>query len=386
MTKNDDVCIVGGGLAGSAAAIRLRKAGKSVVLIEKQQSAHHKVCGEFLSGEAVQDLQNLGLNLDQLGAVTLKEVRLVKDQKLVSSPLPFEAKSLSRHVLDEALLKFAFAEGAEIKRGITADRLSQQADGLWCVHGKEFEARAHSLFLATGKHDIRHWKRPQGVKNDYIGFKMHYRLTDKQAELLAGHTDIILFKGGYAGMQPIEAGKANLCLVIEKQRFSWFNKDWHTFLQDLLQHTPYLAGILQAAEPLWQKPLAIYGIPYGYVCDSKENEVKNFYRLGDQQAVIPSFAGGGMAIALHTAKLAIHHYLTTGCRSYNVAARQQLKTHIGKSTLLGRLLTSSLSQHAAISLLSVMPTLLTRTASFTRLPGHCKKTGENIARDDHKVS
>jgi len=45
--------VVGGGLAGAMAGLRLARAGRSVVLLEKEPGAHHKVCGEFLSPEAV---------------------------------------------------------------------------------------------------------------------------------------------------------------------------------------------------------------------------------------------------------------------------------------------------------------------------------------------
>ena len=45
--------MIGGGLAGSMVAMRLASAGREVVLLEKEREAHHKVCGEFLSREAI---------------------------------------------------------------------------------------------------------------------------------------------------------------------------------------------------------------------------------------------------------------------------------------------------------------------------------------------
>ena len=46
------VCI-GGGPAGSALATRLARSGREVVLVERETGPHDKVCGEFLSWEAV---------------------------------------------------------------------------------------------------------------------------------------------------------------------------------------------------------------------------------------------------------------------------------------------------------------------------------------------
>ena len=54
-----DNLVIGGGLAGSMVAIRLASAGRSVTLLEKERSANHKVCGEFLSPEAVDYLRQI---------------------------------------------------------------------------------------------------------------------------------------------------------------------------------------------------------------------------------------------------------------------------------------------------------------------------------------
>ena len=53
--------VIGGGLAGSTMGIRLAAAGRRVTLLERELKAHHKVCGEFLSHEAV--AESLGLTV-----------------------------------------------------------------------------------------------------------------------------------------------------------------------------------------------------------------------------------------------------------------------------------------------------------------------------------
>ena len=59
--------VVGGGPAGSSLAIRLAQAGLSVSLIEREAGPHDKVCGEFLSFEAVGYLKGVGLDPTALG-------------------------------------------------------------------------------------------------------------------------------------------------------------------------------------------------------------------------------------------------------------------------------------------------------------------------------
>jgi 2-polyprenyl-6-methoxyphenol hydroxylase-like FAD-dependent oxidoreductase len=82
-------------------AIRLASAGRQVTLLEKESTAHHKVCGEFLSPEAVEYLNQAGINPLDLGAATIRFVRLSSKQRTVETVLPFTALSLSRFTLGE---------------------------------------------------------------------------------------------------------------------------------------------------------------------------------------------------------------------------------------------------------------------------------------------
>ena len=76
-----DVVIVGGGPAGAAAAIRLAEAGRNVVVLERTAGAHHKVCGEFVSVEALGALARLGLDPAALGAVPIDRLRIVAGER-----------------------------------------------------------------------------------------------------------------------------------------------------------------------------------------------------------------------------------------------------------------------------------------------------------------
>lgn len=363
IAKKYEAVIVGAGLAGAAAAIHLSRAGKSVCLIEKSSAAHNKVCGEFLSHEAVSYLDELGLDIKTLGAVPINKMRLVKGRHCVQAPLPFQAYSLSRYVLDETLIDLAKKSGVKVKRGVTITNMSKSK--IWQVKGDNFTAHGNALFLATGKHDVKAWQRPDGVKNDYIGFKMHYDLNSAAYDVISGHSDVIMFSGGYAGVQPIENGRANLCLVIEKNRFKALGLDWDALLKVLMQDSPHTNFILRDAKPCWDKPLAIYGIPYGFLNKPRQGLAADLYRLGDQMAVIPSFAGGGMAIALYTAKLAVENYLDK--IDYTEIAFVNLKSHIQKSTWLGRIMASRVGQYFLMTTARICPNLLTLTAHYTRL-------------------
>ena len=104
MNSQPDILIVGGGPAGAAAAIHLARGGRIVTLLEQSTAAHHKVCGDFLSPEAVEYLNRLGLDPHHLGALPIHTVRLAAQREIAACDLPFLAFSLTRRSLDEALL------------------------------------------------------------------------------------------------------------------------------------------------------------------------------------------------------------------------------------------------------------------------------------------
>ena len=76
MAPATHVLVIGGGIAGAALAIQLSQSGQKVTLVEKTAGPHHKVCGEFLSHEALGYLAGLGIDLVRHGAVPITTVCL----------------------------------------------------------------------------------------------------------------------------------------------------------------------------------------------------------------------------------------------------------------------------------------------------------------------
>ena len=359
-----DAVIVGGGLAGAATAARLAGAGRNVALVERERGPVDKVCGEFLSREAGLYLTALGLDLQALGAVPIEAVRLANRAALSVVKLPFPALSLSRRVLDEALLERAARAGATIRRGARALELTKTPSGYRARLDDGAILSAQAAFLATGKHDLRGWKRPAGLQNDLLAFKIYFRLAEGQARALDRHVELALFEGGYAGLQPVEGGRANLCLLVRRGRFAALGQRWEGLLAAIRAESPHLDARLRGAEACWARPLALSSIPYGHVRIFTEGP----FRLGDQAAVIPSFSGDGMSIALHSAELAVQTYLAGQSAG---AFQRRLARDVAGQVLLATGLSHGLVRRPTQAALSatarLFPGMMAAVASFTRV-------------------
>lgn len=335
-----DVLIAGGGVAGAAAAIELAGAGRRVVLIERKTEAHDKVCGEFVSAEAIEDLRELKVDVAALGAVRIDTLRFMGRFARREMRLPFAAVSLTRRTLDEALLRRAAETDAQVVRGAAVESL-RQVQGGWRVEVAEarrsYALEARQVVLATGKHDLRGLSRPAGTQNDLAAFKMYFRLKPAQAEALDHTIELVLFDGGYAGLQLVEDGTANLGWVLQKDRLRALGGRWETLLAHMLRSHPSLRARMEGAEPLLTRPLAVGSLPYGFV--RREAIAEAVWAVGDQAAVIPSFTGDGISLALFSGRLAAQRLLAgeSACE-YQRCFYQQVHRQVKLATALSKAL------------------------------------------------
>ena len=194
---NFDVVVIGGGMAGGVAAIRLAHAGLKVALYDKEKEAHHKVCGEFLSGEGIQFLDDIGIDVRRLGAVPVTSFRLHGPKTSSEAVLPFAAVGISRKVLDEEILRVAANAGVEIFRGMLVKEIHSSEfshSGRHIVATPMGLILAKALVIATGKTEFRSLKKRIGRDRGLVGFKMHLRLTPSLAIKLGEHCDLFVFK------------------------------------------------------------------------------------------------------------------------------------------------------------------------------------------------
>ena len=355
----------GGGLAGAAFAIEIARGGGRAMIIEKTAGPHHKVCGEFLSGNALVLLRGLGVDVHALGGSHVTRLGLADRATRATADLPFEASGLSRFRLDEALLQAAQAAGVEVLRSTTVDGIGQEGTEGVTVQTSHGPLRADAVALASGKHNVRGLARPNGPM---VGFKMHVRPSPATAHALDGAVQLVAMPGGYGGFCLIEDGLLSIAWNVRSDALGQIGVSWEAQSAHFAQASIVAADLLAGARPLWEKPLAVSGQPYGFL--RSETLGPSIYPVGDQLAVIPSFTGDGTALALASGIAAAQAVM----RGEDAVAfqRRMIRRHrvqFRLATALDVVIARPLMRRVALAVARQVPGLITTLVSATRLRG-----------------
>jgi flavin-dependent dehydrogenase len=239
---------------------------------------------------------------DTLGAYPVNRLKLFGPGRSAEIALPRLAYGLSRKTLDRALRRRAVDAGARLVLDTVRHVEGRR------VTGRANEWLADSLFLATGKHDLRGSARPREARDPALGLRVRLAPSRALATRLEQAVELHVFAGGYAGVVLQEDGTANLCLAVRKSLMARAGANPAELLARLASNHPHFALRLEHG---WRETRVetIGSVPYGWAADTTEPGV---FRLGDQAAVIASLAGEGIDIALASGIAAAEAWLAGG--------------------------------------------------------------------------
>ncbi|TXK73863.1 NAD(P)/FAD-dependent oxidoreductase [Paenibacillus sp. N3.4] len=301
MNHSHDVAVLGAGIAGSCLAKSLADQGWDTVLIDRKQFPRHKVCGEFLSPESQNMLNDLGLG----GIVEALQPSIINRTQLIFNfgtcleiPLPGMALGVSRYSLDSALHLAAQKAGVNVQTSTTVTSV-YPCDSGYTIEAKQggerkgYQVRAViAAWGANGRSGLLGQSPDSKATNTYMGVKSHY--TGIEMEQVV---ELYFFDGGYLGISPIEGGRVNAAALLKQETFKHTEKSILGLIEAASRKNPKLhqrmanalpvLGTQSAVAPvnLERKPLTWDRIPY----------------VGDASMMIPPLCGDGMSMALRSA-------------------------------------------------------------------------------------
>ena len=304
-----DLAIIGGGPAGTVAALEARRQGLSVAIWERERFPRDKVCGEFISSEAHPILQNEIPGIIAHGA-EICSAQFVTDYcgpRIFHLPSP--ALGLSRRLLDVALWKAAEAVGADVHEGEAVRKVCKFGSGGRQPLTWEFETaagnirKAKALIVACGR-----WWAIEGLSSpagrcrplaggDWIGAKAHFAGIPSRDRV-----EMYFFCGGYCGLAPVEDGACNVCCLVHRDQVRQSRpnalEDFASWLEQV-SHLPALVtrlrGAVQVSPVVTTAPVTL----------ARRRAVqRGALMVGDAMGFLDPFTGEGISMALHSGKLA----------------------------------------------------------------------------------
>jgi menaquinone-9 beta-reductase len=294
-----NVIVIGGGPAGSVAALRLARAGWRVTLVEQHRFPRDKVCGECLSALGADVLLRLG-QLERLAACGA--VRL--DRTLLHAPcgvcaaatLPRPMWGVSRVALDGLLLEAAARDGAFLLQPARCEgvepgpRPSVRVREVVTNTVRSLEADV--VLVADGKSALLNRVSPPPTGD--LGIKTHFENVDGPRDAV----ELFGLDGCYGGLAPIEGGCWNVALSVPAVRVREHHGDLAALFRELLRGNRGLQARLLGAKQVgtWlASPLARFRL--------RRDWPRNVIPLGNAAAAIEPIGGEGIGLAMRSAEV-----------------------------------------------------------------------------------
>ena len=304
-----DVVVVGGGPAGSAAAIELARRGLDVVVVDKATFPRDKICGDGLTTGALRLLEELGLGPETVPSWQVVEDVVVRSPsgREATFPLPRGAGQYAavarRTELDAALLDVVRAAGVPVHdgHGVTAaeertDRVVLEVEGLGSLEAR-YAIAADGMWSPMRKHL---GAATPGYLGEWHAFRQYLTGVGPRAarDLFVWFEPDLL--PGYAWSFPLPDGRANVGFGIQRGGKVQRTQDMKALWPELLAR-PHIRAVL-GPDATPESPHRAWPIPARI--DDIVLSTRRTLFAGDAAAATDPMTGEGIGQALLTGVLA----------------------------------------------------------------------------------
>lgn len=344
-----DVAVVGAGPAGTAAAVRLARAGRDVVVLDRARFPRDKCCGDGLTTDALRRLDRLGLDPKAVASWQAVDDIVVRSPSGRVARLPFPrdqgtyAAVARRRDLDAALVELARDAGATVLEGCALKGASVSEDKVILAADGVDQLSVRYAIGADGMWSPLRKSLGQGEEPGYLGewhaFRQYF------ANVGPGAADMwVWFEPdllpGYAWSFPLPEGRANVGFGLPRQAGRPTGDMARTWAG--LADRPALRAVLgPAAEP--ESPHRAWPIPARVTTSPLTAAGGRVVFAGDAARATDPMTGEGIAQALETAALAADAILALGAGDpARVASRY--RRDVNRNLALNHHLSNALSR------------------------------------------
>jgi flavin-dependent dehydrogenase len=319
-----DVAVIGGGPAGSTIGAFLARAGKRVLLLEKEVFPRFHV-GESLlpynfrifreldlmpALEAAGFPKKFGAQFE-LGDGSKGVSFVFRQGKFTREPQAFQVE---RSRFDHILLKNAQASGVEAREGWTVKSFSADDEGVTVeAVGPEQKAqvfRARYLADASGRGNLT--GNQEGLRTLHPQLKKlaifgHFHNVQLDAGDRRGDTVITRLERKWFWFIPVSAEKTSVGCVLDKDEFNSLKKSPEEIFDALVQSSPPVRRRMEGAQPAGELHATA---DFSYY--NRRLVGPRLIRVGDAAGFMDPIFSSGVYVAMLSGKLAAQAILSAG--------------------------------------------------------------------------
>jgi flavin-dependent dehydrogenase len=305
-----DILIIGGGPAGSTAAILLAEKGHRVVLLEKARHPRFHI-GESLLPANLPLLERLGVT-DKVRAIGMEKwgAEFIshwdgREQEFQfanawdkSLPMAYQVR---RSQFDEILVRRAAAQGADVVEGCRARDVEFLDDERVRVHAEHDDGRmqtweAAQLIDASGRDTFlgnRLKIKRRNEKHNSAAMYAHFTGARRNCGRQEGNISIYWFDHGWLWFIPLADGATSVGAVVWPRYMKTRDVPVRDFFLSTIALCPPLAERLRAAS--LASDVEATG-NYSYACERSSGS--NFLMIGDAYSFIDPVFSTGVMLAM----------------------------------------------------------------------------------------